>query len=206
MGWKIENTGSAYSVLPAKADEQGGHVKEAAAMETACAQQPRETSAPCLAHYLEEYYNVVYDRKSLEDLDEQDRSYVENMFKGVTACGEMECFHTAEDMERASEIYAISFYDGKVHVQGGHGYEDKARAYEELLNASLPYIGMWSWHGRGVSESRLLEKLDETLHYYMDYDNEIYEKNHKDSIVNHVDDAFSQWYEDHKPKPFEKQA
>ena len=200
MGMKVENTSSAH------VDAYGAAACGSVDAQQADALKDVEVCAPRLAHYLEEYYNVAYDRKSLDDLDEQDRDIVGNMFKNVTACSEMECFHTVEDMERASEIYAISFYDGRVHVQGGSGYEDKARAYERLLNASLPYISMWSWHGRSVRESQLLEKLDETLHYYMDYDNEIYKKNNKDSIVNHVDDAFSRWYEDNKPKPFERQA
>ena len=76
----------------------------------------------------------------MDEVSEKDKAYLEQMLKGLTKCSEMECFHTKEDMERASELYAYSIQDGKVHVECSKpsGYF-RAKAYEDLLNASFVY-------------------------------------------------------------------
>lgn len=145
-----------------------------------------------------EEQNVVYDRKTLAQMCQEDNFLRENMLSGLTECSKMPCFRTKEDMERASEIYGISVYGGKVHVSGGDGYHDKARAYEKLLNASLGCQFRWS-HGRVANEDAVLRSLTDMFHYYSAYDEKIYQANHKDSIANHVGEAFESWTKEYKP-------
>ncbi len=149
--------------------------------------------------YYEEYKEVIYGQKGIINVDENSRKFIEGMMCALGKCSEMECTHSKEDLQRAGEIYCITIRDGKVHVGGGQGYEDKAAAYEKLLNASFGYAYRWSWGGRMVSEESALNKLDEILHHYMDYDEKIYQKDNNDSIVNHIGEAFDDWYQNNKP-------
>lgn len=105
-----------------------------------------------------------------------------------------------EDLGR--EIYAFSIYDGKVHVSGNEGFEYKAMTYEKLVNASLNKSWNCLFKGSMVSESKLIDTVDGILKYYMNIDNDYRKKDRNDSIVNHVDEAFQKWCDDHKQKEF----
>ena len=48
-------------------------------------------------------------------------------------------------------------------------------------------------------EETVISSLEKMLDYYMNYDNKLYEKNSKDSIVDHVGEAFDNWYQSNKP-------
>ena len=103
-----------------------------------------------------------------------------------------------EDLGR--EIYAFSIYDGKVHVSGNEGFEYKAMTYEKLVNASLNKSWNCLFKGSMVSESKLIDTVDGILKYYMNIDNDYRKKDRNDSIVNHVDEAFQKWCDDHKQR------
>lgn len=103
-----------------------------------------------------------------------------------------------EDLGR--EIYAFSIHDGKVHVSGNEGFEYKAMTYEKLVNASLNKSWNCLFKGSMVSESKLIDTVDGILKYYMNIDNDYRKKDRNDSIVNHVDEAFQKWCDDHKQR------
>lgn len=107
---------------------------------------------------------------------------------------------TAYDESIGKEIYAFSIYDGKVHVSGNEGFENKAMTYERLVNASLNKSWNCLFKGAIVGEEKLLETVDGILKYYMNIDNEYKKSNKNDSITNHVEDAFQKWCDDHKQK------
>lgn len=158
--------------------------------------------------YGEDDQYAVYDRKLTGDVEENSQKLLEGLLDSADNLEELTCIYGPEDMIDPGEIYAISIYDGKVHVTGGEGYEDKAAAYEKLLNASLRCVWNWSWGGRAVREEQVLNKLVDTLHYYMDVDTKIRKADSNDSIVNHVGEAFEQWRADNRPMNvhFEKRA
>ena len=106
------------------------------------------------------------------------------------------------DENLGREIYAFSIYDGKVHVSGNEGFEYKAMTYEKLVNASLNKSWNYLFKGSMVSESKLIDTVDGILKYYMNIDNDYRKKDRNDSIVNHVDEAFQKWCDDHKQKEF----
>lgn len=104
------------------------------------------------------------------------------------------------DEDLCREIYAFSIYDGKVHVSGNEGFEYKAMTYEKLVNASLNKSWNCLFKGSMVSESKLIDTVDGILKYYMNIDNDYRKKDRNDSIVNHVDEAFQKWCDDHKQR------
>jgi hypothetical protein len=159
-------------------------------------------------HYVEDYQDVIYGRKSIDDVDERSQKFIDGLLNSMTRVEGLECIHGQEDMVDGREIYSFYISDGKVHVQGGEGYEAKAAAYEKLLNASLKSAWKWSWNGRTVREEQVTEKLNEILPYYMDFDTKIQKADKTDSIVNHVGEAFAQWSADNRPKNiyFERRA
>ena len=155
-------------------------------------------SAGTIAIPSEDYENTTYSREEIEsDKSQVEESIKEKFLEGMNSCKEMELIPIDENLPH--EIYAITISDGKVHVQGGEGYEDKARAYEKLLNASLKYQFQWKWGGRAMDEETVLNSLSDMLKYYSGIDNEIVKNDSSDSIVNHVDEAFDRWYQDNKP-------
>ena len=145
-----------------------------------------------------EDHSLVYSRTDITNTETDQATLIQQILAGMSTAKELEAIPIDENLPH--EIYAISISDGKVHVQGGEGYEDKASAYEKLLNGSLEYYFKWNWNGRVVEEETVLNKLSDMLTYYMDIDNQIWEKDHSDSIVNHVDEAFEQWYTENKPR------
>lgn len=98
------------------------------------------------------------------------------------------------------EIYSFRVQDGKVVVSGNEGFEGKARAYETLVNASLNKSWNYLFKGILVGETELMEKIDGILKYYMNIDNDYKKNNKKDSITNHVYDAFQKWCNEHEQK------
>ena len=141
---------------------------------------------------------LEYDRNGVTSADASASALLQNILQGIDAQKELQMIPQNEKI--GNEIYAISICGGKVHVQGSDGYEEKARAYEKLLNASLGYQFQWNWKGRAVKEETVLDQLAKIMDDYMEFDNEIWENDHADSIVNHVDEAFERWYTANKPQ------
>ena len=158
-------------------------------MNTDSAQVPARSSS-----YLEEWCDVVYGKNVITDGDGTDQDMIENLIAAMPRAGDDEPIVPLSDIE-SGEIYAISIQNGKVRVQGGEGYYDKAAAYEKLLNASLK-SGWKIWGGGIWNEGQLLNKLNDMLSYYMEIDNNIRKVDSNDSIVNHIGEAFEQWSRD----------
>jgi hypothetical protein len=148
----------------------------------------------------DDYQNVIYGKRSVDDVDEKSHKFIEGLLNFMNGVEELEFKFEDGDTINSGEIYAIYISDGKVHVQGGSGYEDKAAAYEKLLNASIKCVWSWSRNGRAVKQDRVIEKLTEIFHYYTDFDTKIQKADRKDSIVNHVGEAFAHWSIDNSPK------
>jgi hypothetical protein len=109
-------------------------------------------------YYVEDYQDVIYGRKSINDVDENSQKFIDGLLNSMKRVEELECMHGQEDIIDGGEIYSFYISDGKVHVQGGKGYEQKAAAYEELLNASIKRVWNWSWNGRAVKQDIVTEK------------------------------------------------
>ncbi len=187
-----QNTGNPYASKEIEQEEtqDGKNIQN----ESGKSDTSEKISKFQLQQFVEDWEDVTYGRKSIDEVDENSQQFMDGL---LTSVNHMEPFKS----ELApGEIYAFSFYDGKVHVTGGEGYEDKAATYEKLLNASLKCTFQWSWNGRVVPEEQVLNKLHDMLQYYMDIDNEIYKADSKDSIVNHAGEAFAQWSNDNRPK------
>lgn len=146
----------------------------------------------------EEYQCAVYNRETVQDQSFIQESLKEKILGNLKGATELELIPVDENLPH--EIYAISISEGKVHVQGGKGYEDKASAYEKLLNASMGYALQWHWKGGSMDEETVLSRLTDMLDYYMDYDQKVHEADHSDSIVNHVNDAFDSWFQENRPQ------
>ncbi len=197
MSIQVENNDT-YSLYNERIDSNH-NVKEAAE-DTAKAQDQTENNSAIDIDY-EDYQDVVYGREGIADIGEKERTILGDFINnGVDNCCKMECYDPSKEKSLTHEIYCISIYDGKVHVTGGAGYQDKAAAYEKLLNASFGYAYKWSFGGRMINEEQALNKLDDILQYYMKYDQQIYQQDKNDSIANHVGDAFDEWYQSNKPE------
>lgn len=136
-----------------------------------------------------------YD-KSLFQPEHRDE-LLAKMMNSMSRAENHEKIYKLEDMAYCNEVYAFSFSDGKIHVSGGEGYEHKAAAYERLVNASLNRSWSTLFGGGMVSENDLINTVDGMLKYYTGIDHEIIKNNKNDSIVNHVNDAFQRWCEEH---------
>ena len=104
--------------------------------------------------------------------------------------------------EIGREIYSFYIEDGKVNFSGNKGFEEKARAYEKLINASLNKSWFQLFKSNVVGENELHNKIDEIFKFYSNINNEIVKKDKKDSIENHLDEAFQRWCDEHKEERF----
>lgn len=146
----------------------------------------------------EKYQTATYNKRTLLGMNKQD--IFDKMLQGLSDVEELSKIRKLENEINPGEIYSFSIYDGKVHVGGGNEFRDKAAAYEKLVNASLHSSWKDLFGTKIVYEKDLMNKVEQVLRFYQDADYSYVKKDKKDSIVNHVEEAFMEWQKTIKPE------
>lgn len=143
---------------------------------------------------------VTYDLKDFQP--ENREALLSKMLKSMSKVEHLDKIRKLEDEAYCGEVYAYMIDNGKIRVCGGDGYHHKAHAYEKLINASMNSVWSWMPNGMIAKEKDILDQAGGLLKYYMEIDNNIRKSNKKDSIANHVEEAFMQWKTEFQPKRY----
>lgn len=193
-GWSAKNNSRGYAVAENKIEKESKQEAEKT-------EKTEKTEPVCsMTGTLDPDASLCYDRKLFQP--EHRQEMLEKMINSMSRAEEHDKIKELKDVAWNGEIYVSTIRNGKVHISGGKGYENKARTYETLVNASLNRSWNCLFRGSMVKETELLDKVSEVLKYYSNIDCEIAKKDKNDSIVNHADEAFQRWCSDFKPKNY----
>jgi len=140
---------------------------------------------------------------SKEDFMPENRDdLLSKMLKSMSKVEGLSKIRKLENEVDASEIYATTISNGKITITGSERYQYKAKAYEKLVNASMSRIWSRMPNMSLVGETDVLDQASGLLKYYMTIDNDIRKADRNDSIVNHVEDAFTKWQSEFMPQRY----
>lgn len=140
----------------------------------------------------------TYSKKTLLGMDKKD--ILANMLEHMSNAEKSEKIRELKGEINPAEIYSFRINNGKVEISGGDGFAGKARAYEKLVNASLNSSWNQLFHSSSISENSLMDKINGIFRFYMDEDYSIQKQDRKDSIENHITDAFDKWKKSIQPE------
>ena len=140
----------------------------------------------------------TYSKKTLLGMDKKD--ILANMLEHMSNAEKSEKIRELKGEINPAEIYSFRINNGKVEISGGDGFSGKARAYEKLVNASLNSSWNQLFHSSSISENSLMDKINGIFRFYMDEDYSIQKQDRKDSIENHITDAFDKWKKSIQPE------
>ena len=140
----------------------------------------------------------TYSKKTLLGMDKKD--ILANMLEHMSNAEKSEKIRELKGEINPAEIYSFRINNGKVEISGGDGFAGKARAYEKLVNASLNSSWNQLFHSSSISENSLIDKINGIFRFYMDEDYSIQKQDRKDSIANHITDAFDKWKKSIQPE------
>ena len=144
------------------------------------------------------YQESTYSKKTLLGMDKKD--ILANMLEHMSNAEKSEKIRELKGEINPAEIYSFRINNGKVEISGGDGFAGKARAYEKLVNASLNSSWNQLFHSSSISENSLMDKINGIFRFYMDEDYSIQKQDRKDSIENHITDAFDKWKKSIQPE------
>lgn len=140
----------------------------------------------------------TYSKNTLLGMDKKD--ILANMLEHMSNAEKSEKIRDLKGEINPAEIYSFRINNGKVEISGGDGFAGKARAYEKLVNASLNSSWNQLFHSSSISENSLMDKINGIFRFYMDEDYSIQKQDRKDSIENHITDAFDKWKKSIQPE------
>lgn len=140
----------------------------------------------------------TYSKKILLGMDKKD--ILANMLEHMSNAEKSEKIRDLKGEINPAKIYSFRINNGKVEISGGDGFAGKARAYEKLVNASLNSSWNQLFHSSSISENSLMDKINGIFRFYMDEDYSIQKQDRKDSIENHITDAFDKWKKSIQPE------
>ncbi len=143
---------------------------------------------------------VTYSKEDFSPENRED--LLSKMLKSMNKVDGLPKIRKLENEVDASEIYATTISNGKITITGGEKYQYKARAYEKLVNASMNCLWSRMPNVSLVSETDVLNQASGLLKYYMAIDNDVRKNDKTDSIVNHVEEAYTKWQSEFVPQRY----